>query len=352
MIQRICAPDFFISFDRHRFSQKRISRIFFAASALSSSLVAGVWMLDMRHVPAPDITTVAEAPGAASTPVAASNAFGALLVDMRARSRSMLASLAQNPTTEPERQPTPAIPSTAGALAENLQPAPPQAAPQLDDGAPLPPRRPAEFESPIGRGSPSRAPARELAQQNRKSAALEATPSDSSTLFDRFFGALQASEPKPSTPALAYAAPETSILDNARKLLSSPLQGYGEQTAVYDISAHTVYLPDGTKLEAHSGLGDKFDDPRYVHVRMRGSTPPHTYELSLRERPFHGVKALRLTPVGEGHIFGRAGLLAHTYMLGPRGDSNGCVSVKNYDVFLRAFQNGQIKRLVVVARRG
>ena len=32
-------------------------------------------------------------------------------------------------------------------------------------------------------------------------------------------------------------------------------------TAVYDISAHMVYLPDGTKLEAHSGLGSDLDDP-------------------------------------------------------------------------------------------
>jgi hypothetical protein len=45
---------------------------------------------------------------------------------------------------------------------------------------------------------------------------------------------------------------------------------------------------------------------------------------------------------------GRSGLLAHSYMLGPKGDSNGCVSIKDYGQFLRAFQNGEIKRLVVV----
>jgi len=44
---------------------------------------------------------------------------------------------------------------------------------------------------------------------------------------------------------------------------------YDRQTAVYDISAKTVYLPDGTKLEAHSGLGDKMDDVRSAQVRMR-----------------------------------------------------------------------------------
>jgi Protein of unknown function (DUF2778) len=119
-------------------------------------------------------------------------------------------------------------------------------------------------------------------------------------------------------------------------------------TAVYDISAHTVYLPDGTKLEAHSGRGGRLDDPRYVHEHMRGATPPNVYELALREKTFHGVQALRLKPVGGGNTFGRSGLLAHTYMLGPKGESNGCVVFKNYNAFLQAFQNGQVKRLIVV----
>ncbi len=69
----------------------------------------------------------------------------------------------------------------------------------------------------------------------------------------------------------------------------------------------------------------------------------------MREALFHGVQALRLNPVGEGGLYGRAGLLAHPYMLGPKGDSNGCVSVKDYDAFLRAYQNGQIRKLAVVA---
>jgi hypothetical protein len=51
------------------------------------------------------------------------------------------------------------------------------------------------------------------------------------------------------------------------------------------------------------------------------------------------VQALRLTPVGGGFTFNRVGLLAHPYMLGPNGDSNGCVSFKNYDVFLRALSS-------------
>jgi hypothetical protein len=132
---------------------------------------------------------------------------------------------------------------------------------------------------------------------------------------------------------------------------SIPATGYDSWTAVYDISAHTVYLPDGSRLEAHSGLGEMMDDPRFVDERDRGPTPPHLYELTLRESLFHGVQALRLTPVGGGFAFNRVGLLAHPYMLGPNGDSNGCVSFKTYDVFLRAFMSGEVKRLAVVARR-
>jgi hypothetical protein len=123
--------------------------------------------------------------------------------------------------------------------------------------------------------------------------------------------------------------------------------GYNRQTAVYDISAKMVYLPSGIGLEAHSGMGDLRDDPEHVAQRMVGATPPATYELKPRERPFHGVRALRMTAV-EGSTLGRSGLLTHSYMLGPEGDSNGCVSIKNYDRFVKAYDDGEITRLVVV----
>jgi hypothetical protein len=69
----------------------------------------------------------------------------------------------------------------------------------------------------------------------------------------------------------------------------------------------------------------------------------------LREQLFHRVRAIRLTPVGDGNMFGRAGILAHPYMLGPNGQSNGCVSFSNYPAFLNVFLNGEFNRLVVVA---
>ena len=163
--------------------------------------------------------------------------------------------------------------------------------------------------------------------------------------FEKLFGKRET-----SGPALAYAAPDGGVFNSGKSLAPAIVPQNDGLTAIYDITARTVYLPDGTKLEAHSGLGPKMDDPRHVNVRMHGATPPHVYDLIPREALFHGVQALRLIPVGgEGAIFGRTGLLTHTYLLGPRGDSNGCISFKDYDAFLRAYQNGKVKRMVVVA---
>jgi hypothetical protein len=125
--------------------------------------------------------------------------------------------------------------------------------------------------------------------------------------------------------------------------------GYDNETAVYDITAHAVYLPNGTVLEAHSGMGSMRDDLEHVSVANFGATPPAVYALKPREKDFHGVSALRMTPAEGSDIFGRSGLLVHSYMLGPNGDSNGCVSVKEYDRFLRAFNDGQFSRIAVVS---
>jgi len=150
----------------------------------------------------------------------------------------------------------------------------------------------------------------------------------------------------PARMTLASLEPNGGILPGAGPDLAA--LGYDGVTAVYDISARVVYLPDGTKLEAHSGLGSLIDDPSHVDQRNAGATPPGVYEMKPRERLFHGVPALRMIPVDGSDALGRSGLLAHSYMLGPNGDSNGCVSIRNYDKFLKAFQNGDIKRLAVV----
>jgi hypothetical protein len=134
----------------------------------------------------------------------------------------------------------------------------------------------------------------------------------------------------------------------AEKPIVAPISG--ARTAVYDISAHAVYLPDGRRLEAHSGLGSSKDNPSDAHLRMRGPTPPNVYNLKLRERPFHGVRAIRLLPTDPSRMHGRAGILAHSYMLGSRGDSKGCVSIRDYPAFLYAYLRGLVTRIVVVGK--
>jgi hypothetical protein len=121
-------------------------------------------------------------------------------------------------------------------------------------------------------------------------------------------------------------------------------------TAIYDITAHMVYLPNGRRLEAHSGLGEHMDDLGSVSLRDLGPTPPGVYDLTMREASFHGIDAIRLNPVDDGKMHGRDGILAHPYMLGANGQSNGCVSLKDYDAFLAAFRRGEFNRLVVVER--
>ncbi len=124
--------------------------------------------------------------------------------------------------------------------------------------------------------------------------------------------------------------------------------GYDNETAVYDITAHAVYLPNGTVFEAHSGMGNLRDDPDHVNMRMVGATPPAMYSLKPREASFHGVAALRMTPADGSDIGGRSGLLVHSYMLGPNGDSNGCISIRDFDRFRKAYDDGQFTHLAVV----
>ncbi len=232
-----------------------------------------------------------------------------------------------------------------------LPDAPPETT--LAQVVPLPVRRPAELTS-LGAAAALRRAERWAARRTTV-AAVPAEPEDTRSFFERLLGVEKSTAP---APALAYAALENGAAESAaRRPLTSPAPTappvVGGGIAVYDISAQSVVLPNGERLEAHSGLGESMDDPRFVHLKMRGATPPGTYDLTEREAPFHGVRALRLTPVGGSEaVHGRVGLLTHTYLLGPNGASNGCISFKDYDKFLQAYLRGEIRRVVVVPGRG
>ena len=203
--------------------------------------------------------------------------------------------------------------------------------PAASSGIPLPKSRPAEANLDTRAGVPAFAQADAAPQPDRR------------TLLQKL------SDLIPGRVRLASLAPDGSLFRDGPDLGAL---GYDGQTAVYDISAHAVYMPNGSKLEAHSGMGSLMDDPQHVHEVNIGATPPAVYDLKPRERLFHGVRALRMTPVDSNATLGRSGLLAHSYMLGPNGDSNGCVSFKDYDRFLQAYNNGEVTRLVVVPSLG
>lgn len=153
---------------------------------------------------------------------------------------------------------------------------------------------------------------------------------------------------------LAYAKPENPLASDSDEEKPSffgrkpKLPGRG--VAVYDISAGIVHMPNGEKLEAHSGRAHMRDNPKFVHVKNRGPTPPNVYNLRMRESRFHGVEAIRMTPVGDSKMYGRDGFLTHTYLLRKRGDSSGCVVFEDYNKFLNAFKRGHVKTLIVVPR--
>ncbi|MDP2410816.1 MAG: DUF2778 domain-containing protein [Pseudolabrys sp.] len=147
------------------------------------------------------------------------------------------------------------------------------------------------------------------------------TPSEPG-IFDRLFG-----DPDRSAKAIIAANPNTVL---------------------YDITRKVVYMPDGEKLEAHSGFGQYLDDPDSMHRKDVGVTPANVYAVSFREKPFRGVRALRMKPVGGGNMHGRDGFLAHSFLLGDNGQSNGCISVRDYDKFLQAFEDGKFDRIIVL----
>jgi hypothetical protein len=152
--------------------------------------------------------------------------------------------------------------------------------------------------------------------------------------------------------ALAFAKPNNPMREEPEAPApSSPKwPGIGTKVAIYDITNAVVHMPDGSKLEAHSGIGSMRDNPKFTHVKMRGPTPPGTYKLSMREKLFHGVAAIRLTSVDGKHPQNRTGLLAHSFLLRVRGDSHGCVAFADYDKFLKAFQRGQITHMIIVPK--
>jgi type VI secretion system (T6SS) effector TldE1-like protein len=378
-----------LSFEGGDSPRRVLLKVLPGATAVVLAGALGVWLLHWRGGGAPDAISWTPAP----TARAVSKPFRDIAIDASLLAQlktpipaaqsarpAQVASLEAAPRVVPPPIPLPALepfspapgPAPAIAPVASLPQPPAREAPEIGatESYPLPPPRPPELAAP---GQPQAPEKRHLSRPEvARLPTPAAAPADNRNLLQKLFGWGRQTSPAGASPIVAYAAPpratQTAVGEQTEREatgvgrgplfgLPSPfgrsapaaVSGYDRTTAVYDIKARTVYLPDGRKLEAHSGLGEALDNPRYVSERAKGPTPPHLYQLTLRESLFHGVQALRLNPIGEGGIYGRAGLLAHPFMLGPNGDSNGCVSVKDYQAFLKAYQNGQITKLAVVA---
>jgi hypothetical protein len=199
------------------------------------------------------------------------------------------------------------------------------------------PKAPVVSNIPLPRSRPAEL---KLEAQNDSAPTASVAPPPERSMLQKLSDLL----PSPKF-SLASLGPDTGMYHDGPDLAAL---GYDKQTAVYDISAHAVYLPNGVRLEAHSGMGELMDNPEHVSQRMVGATPPAVYDLKPRERLFHGVAALRMIPQDSNATLGRTGLLTHSFMLGPTGQSNGCVSIRNYDGFLKAYRDGEFNRMVVV----
>lgn len=348
---------------RSRRRRKPFLKGFLLALALSGGAMSGFWMLgqgnpgtDANNAPTANSRKAPAARVAQQQAPAYSGLLNPGLSDGKGSAFVQGAPLRS--AFQPAAQP-PSSSLAALAPAELALPLPPQPPVTLaEKAAPMPVPRPLDLlpKAEPQQLQPQQAQPR-VAQpgtsRRNRTASAAPTPEDNRNFFEKLFGVQKQAEP--AGTALAYAAPQDDIIDRGRITRLSPSIGTPPRTAeagtaIYDIAAKMVYMPNGERLEAHSGFGEMMDDVRYAHVRMKGVTPPHTYTLTEREALFHGVRAIRLNPVGgSSAIYGRAGLLAHTYLLGPRGDSNGCISFKDYDRFLQAFLRGEVRRIRVVA---
>jgi len=377
-----------LSFEGGDSPRRVLLKILPGAAAVVLAGALGVWLLHWRGSGAPDAASLTPAPAtrAVSKPfrdiVIDASVLARLKPPVEAARPAQVASLEAAPRLAPPPIPLPSLepftpaPGPAAAIppAASLPQPPAHGLPEISEteSFPLPPPRPPELATPAQPQTPERRASRPETAVARLPAPA-AAPADNRNVIQKLFGWGRQSSPADASPTVASAAPARMAAQPAAgeprereatglgrgPLFSLPspfgssappaVSGYDRTTAVYDIRARVVYLPDGRRLEAHSGLGEALDNPRYVSERAKGPTPPHLYQLTLREGSFHGVQALRLNPIGEGGVYGRAGFLAHPFMLGPNGQSNGCVSFKDYQAFLRAYQNGQITKLAVVA---
>ena len=141
---------------------------------------------------------------------------------------------------------------------------------QVALNVPAPAAKPvdAKVDAKVDTKAPAKtgASVRDMAQR-AKHAVMSIASNDKPTMVEKLWGKQPA-----HGGLLAYASADASVTGSIPDTLAqNPMLGgsppYDKQTAVYDIAAKKVYLPDGTVLEAHSGLGAKMA-VSYTHLTL------------------------------------------------------------------------------------
>ena len=334
----------FIAFDRRRLSGRICTSLENAlgAAALVSSLLFGVWMLQAGPAAVPE---AGKAPAGASPGKIVANPFGALLTDFQRRSHvATQASRDESVSLKPALEPM--EPTAAGEPVDRKLTS--SSISQSVTNAPVPPRRPAELRLSAIQTAPQAALRRPVAA-NTTSAVAPAV-SDNRSLIEKMFDQRPASGPQASGPALAYAVPEGGVTGIARSVISGGQSGYNRRTAIYDISAHTVYLPNGATAGGAFGSRRRDRTIRASCMKECAGRRHQMFTSLLRANSFFmGFKRCVSNPSARA-IFSDAPDFWRILICScANGASNGCVSFKNYDAFLQAYQNGEIKHLAVVA---
>jgi len=258
MTYATCAPHDSILYDLGR-SPWKAPAIVLGAAALTCCALAGAWLSLPRLVIPNFVQAPALRPESGIFPEP-------LMASLRPAfwSEPAPVPLAQSASPGLNVEPTPPALRPAVAGPDNVQPILMPGIHQSAGSIPAAPPRFSKIHLSVRHGL---SPGSQSGTMQTNATVLPNKSTDIPTFLEKLFGMRE-----PTGPALVYAAPEDRTLGDTQSISSGR---YDKWTAVYDIASHTVYLPDGARLEAHSGLGGMLDAPRYVSQRDRGATPPH-----------------------------------------------------------------------------
>jgi len=167
----------------------------------------------------------------------------------------------------------------AAAAPRAVEPSPFTESPKPREASPPPA---AQVANAVPKPAPRPSTLRLLASREiakAKAAILSVTAAEKPTIFEKLYG-----KPASKGSALAFASADFGDVSIPGPAKASPMGNaapYDRETAVYDISARTVYLPDGSKLTTSR-------NPPY-RVLTKGIRPKKSFQYLSRILPAYAL---------------------------------------------------------------